>query len=291
MNFAEKLKELRKKKGYSQEQLAEEIGVSRQAITKWETGSGLPDIENIKILAELFKMTIDELIVEGTSVSNEVSHQYESETIYDIDMNKHFDIHAEGVKEIQIISGKDEKLHIKMQSNTIAEIEQLYKIKLEENKNKLDILITKKAELSEKLAKEEVKILIMLPEKYTEHCEIEGNAEIVNVNNLILNRLEFDGRANQIYAKNFRGSLEFNTMSDTEIFAQQIQGRIELYLVKAVAVLHMDKDDTFHTLVKGRKNAIYFSKNNQPCDAFDTTDSDNEICLKGSHAELTIDLM
>ena len=79
MNFAEKLKELRKKKGYSQEQLAEEIGVSRQAITKWETGSGLPDIENIKILAELFKMTIDELIVEGTSVSNEVSHQYESE--------------------------------------------------------------------------------------------------------------------------------------------------------------------------------------------------------------------
>ena len=56
-----------------------------------------------------------------------------------------------------------------MQSNTIAEIEQLYKIKLEENKNKLDILITKKAELSEKLAKEEVKILIMLPEKYTIH--------------------------------------------------------------------------------------------------------------------------
>ena len=43
MNFSEKLKEIRKKEGLSQEQLAEKIGVSRQAITKWETGKGLTD--------------------------------------------------------------------------------------------------------------------------------------------------------------------------------------------------------------------------------------------------------
>ena len=44
MNFADKLKELRKQKGISQEQLAEKIYVSRQAITKWESGNGIPDI-------------------------------------------------------------------------------------------------------------------------------------------------------------------------------------------------------------------------------------------------------
>ena len=57
MDFGQKLKEIRKNEGLSQEQLAEKIGVSRQAITKWETGRGLPDIENMMILAEIFKTT------------------------------------------------------------------------------------------------------------------------------------------------------------------------------------------------------------------------------------------
>lgn len=47
MTFAEKLKSIRKKAGLSQEQLAEKLGVSRQAVTKWETETGIPDIENM----------------------------------------------------------------------------------------------------------------------------------------------------------------------------------------------------------------------------------------------------
>lgn len=47
MTFAEKLKSIRKQAGMSQEQLAEKLGVSRQAVTKWETDSGIPDIENM----------------------------------------------------------------------------------------------------------------------------------------------------------------------------------------------------------------------------------------------------
>ena len=53
MNFSEKLKSKRKEFKMSQEQLAEKIGVSRQAITKWETDDGLPDIENILSIASL----------------------------------------------------------------------------------------------------------------------------------------------------------------------------------------------------------------------------------------------
>ena len=47
MTFAENVKMLRKQAGMSQEQLAEKLGVSRQAVTKWETGAGIPDIQNI----------------------------------------------------------------------------------------------------------------------------------------------------------------------------------------------------------------------------------------------------
>ena len=47
MNLGEKIKECRKQAGFSQEQLAERLNVSRQAITKWETNKGIPDIANL----------------------------------------------------------------------------------------------------------------------------------------------------------------------------------------------------------------------------------------------------
>ena len=54
MTFGEKLKALRVKEEYSQEQLAALLHVSRQAVTKWENDAGMPDIENIKAVADLF---------------------------------------------------------------------------------------------------------------------------------------------------------------------------------------------------------------------------------------------
>ncbi len=54
MDFGKRLKQIRANQGLSQEQLAEKIGVSRQAITKWETNRGLPDIENMIILMPLY---------------------------------------------------------------------------------------------------------------------------------------------------------------------------------------------------------------------------------------------
>ena len=62
MTLGQKLKEIRKKFGLSQEQLAEIMNVSRQAITKWETDAGLPDTENLKELSRIFEISIDYLL-------------------------------------------------------------------------------------------------------------------------------------------------------------------------------------------------------------------------------------
>ena len=62
MGFSENLTELRKLKNYSQEEVAERIGVSRQTLSKYETGESLPDIEKCKQLAEVFSVTVDDLI-------------------------------------------------------------------------------------------------------------------------------------------------------------------------------------------------------------------------------------
>lgn len=56
------LKFFRKKNGYTQEQIAEKIGVSRQAVAKWERGEALPDIENIMALADVYEVTVDSLV-------------------------------------------------------------------------------------------------------------------------------------------------------------------------------------------------------------------------------------
>ncbi|MFD1427863.1 transcriptional regulator with XRE-family HTH domain [Kroppenstedtia sanguinis] len=62
MNFSERLKKEREKRGWSQTDLAEKIHVSRQSVSKWETGLNYPSIEVIIHLSDLFGITIDELL-------------------------------------------------------------------------------------------------------------------------------------------------------------------------------------------------------------------------------------
>ena len=62
MTFGEKLQLLRKSKGMSQEQLAAQAAVSRQAVSKWELGESNPDLENIIQLSNIFGVTTDYLL-------------------------------------------------------------------------------------------------------------------------------------------------------------------------------------------------------------------------------------
>ena len=59
--LANKLYELRKTAGFSQEELAEKLQVSRQAISKWERGEALPDTDNLISIAKLYGVSLDEL--------------------------------------------------------------------------------------------------------------------------------------------------------------------------------------------------------------------------------------
>lgn len=65
MTLAEKLKEARRQSGLSQEQLAEKLSVSRSAIAKWESGKGMPDVENLKAIAKLLNVSVDYLLNDG----------------------------------------------------------------------------------------------------------------------------------------------------------------------------------------------------------------------------------
>lgn len=62
MEFGEKLQELRKNKGLTQEELAEELYVSRTAVSKWESGRGYPSIDSLKDISKFFSVSIDDLL-------------------------------------------------------------------------------------------------------------------------------------------------------------------------------------------------------------------------------------
>ena len=62
MEFNEKIQELRKQKGLTQEELAEKLYVSRTAISKWESGRGYPNLDSLKAIARFFSVTVDELL-------------------------------------------------------------------------------------------------------------------------------------------------------------------------------------------------------------------------------------
>ena len=62
MIFADKLIKLRKRAGYSQEELAEKMGVTRQSVSKWESAQSIPDIEKIIKISELFGVSTDYLL-------------------------------------------------------------------------------------------------------------------------------------------------------------------------------------------------------------------------------------
>ena len=59
--FQDNLLQMRKMKGFTQEEIAEKVGVTRQAVAKWEAGETVPDLDKCKMLAEMFEVSLDDL--------------------------------------------------------------------------------------------------------------------------------------------------------------------------------------------------------------------------------------
>ena len=80
MNLNERIYYCRKKTGLSQEALAEQLGVSRQSISKWENGDAVPEIGKLRLLAKVFGVTIDWLLSEDELEEISVNSEVEKET-------------------------------------------------------------------------------------------------------------------------------------------------------------------------------------------------------------------
>lgn len=78
MQLSEKIMDLRKRSGWSQEELAERLGISRQSVSKWETGESVPDLERIIRMSELWQVSTDYLLKENAALEGDTSTERSS---------------------------------------------------------------------------------------------------------------------------------------------------------------------------------------------------------------------
>ncbi len=102
---ANRLLQYRKQAGYSQEELAEKIGVSRQAVSKWERSEASPDTDNLVVLAELYGVSLDEML--GLKTAKEESHEEPEEVLPEKD-----EVHVSFKDGIHVNSKDGDKVNI-----------------------------------------------------------------------------------------------------------------------------------------------------------------------------------
>ena len=84
MTFGEKLQRLRKEQNWTQEELAEKLMVSRQALSKWESGAAIPDTENVIQISRLFSVSIDYLLNDAYQKEEDVSPSNPNDPMHDV---------------------------------------------------------------------------------------------------------------------------------------------------------------------------------------------------------------
>lgn len=252
-----RIRELRKQANLSQEMMAEKIGVSRQAITKWETGLGVPDIENLVAIADLFKLSLDELM--GRDIEHETlakDYLYESVTEYDIDGKKDFDISFMGANKLMLYAYESEKVKVILLSDTISDIQNELKTKIDDIKWKIDIDIKRVGILSETVAKNELTIKILIPQLYMGEVELNGNTNILELKNLELDNIEFSGKSKEIALENIKSHIEIDTNEDAKLYVKNVEGALDINQLSATSKLYIASTDEFGFVTKGVLNKV-----------------------------------
>ena len=246
MNFSGKLKTLRKQHHLSQEELAEKIHVSRQAITKWESGNGIPDIGNIIAISVLFDESLDVLLKEEKSLLSKHQFLYESKTEYDLDTLKKIDVKIGVAHEVIIEETKDEKIQILLASNKIASLAQQVKVKIVENAKRMDILVKRSSDLSDANSMENLFVLLRIPVKFVADMEIYSKTENLKIRDITFESLEFSGKVSNCFFTNAGGHTELDTNSNLYAEITHYKGKIDFNQLKAISKIKFAENSNYY---------------------------------------------
>lgn len=284
MTLGEKIKELRKKYGFTQEKLAEQLAVSRQAITKWETDGGIPDIENITAIAKLFHVSADYLLSDESSEEASSDYLYDSINTYDIDKPKHFDIHLGSGKKLIVTSCNEEKIKLRLASNTISTVAGDFKLKIDDNRSCIDLDILRKNGIGETKAKEELDIYLCLPKEQVLSFEIAANIETIELRDLKCDNIELDVKTSKVVINNVQSKVEIDCNLDMTVICESLEASLDINQLSSCSRLYLPDSTQFSVKHEGKNNTISFENGEN----FSAENAEKVIELNGRKSELTI---
>ena len=266
MTLGETIKYYRTQLNLSQTELGDRIGVSRQAVTKWETDAGIPDINNIQTLAKVFHISIDTLL------SHEhVQSLYKSKIEYDLAQPMDFDINLSSLGDVLIEGYEGEKLIITLSSSIYKDLQKDFKIKLD--------LETK--EYVTKDQRRNVNISILLPIHYIHKLECDVLPTSMSVSHIHSDSIELDIKTSSLKLMDISGHIEINCNIDMVITIDAVHGKLDLNSVRCSSQLNITSSCLFNTITKGIKTKIIYAGDINE-------DSGNQIELNGIMSELVI---
>ena len=288
MTLEEQIKHYRKQAGLSQEKMAEKIGVSRQAITKWENGTGTPDIANLMAIADLFQISVDELLSNEKSEKKKADYIYESRTEYDINGKKNFDIKLGGAHTVDLKAHNGEKVVVELFSNVYKNLQADYKVKIDDIKNRIDIDLNRVNGASEADAKEILVVHILIPDKYMGKVELSVNAGTLSITDIENEMIEVNGKIGEVNLQGNKSEIEIDSNLDMQINLVSHEGALEINQLSATSRLLVPAGYRFRSAKKGIATYIYYEKQGKKVDDFSDAEADNYIELNGMKSELVI---
>lgn len=274
MTLGKTIKHYRSQLNMSQTELGDKIGVSRQAVTKWETDTGIPDINNIQTLAKVFHISIDTLL------SHNIDTPYASKIEYDLDTSKDFDINLGTLGDVSIEGYEGEKLLIQLSSSSYSDLQKDFKIKFDDNKERLDVDLVTKDHVTKK-QRRDVNLCIMLPIQYIHKIECNVLPSSMSMSHVTSDSIELDIKTSTLDLKDIHGHIEIDCNIDMIINIDTIDGKLDFNAVRCSSQLNITSPSHFKTVSKGIKTKIIYEKDIDE-------ESDNQIELNGIMSELMI---
>lgn len=248
MKLSEKIRTLRKNAGLSQEQLGEKINVSRQAITKWESGDGLPDIYNLVALSNLFSITLDELMAQEKAVADK-RFLYESHVEYDIDRLCKFDMNLYTSADLTIRAYDGEKMQLYAGSREIKDLDKLFKVKVDDNGRSFDVDI--RTSLAKTLCSKSLSLEVLLPQKYIKSIEVAAKTGHMIVRQITAQLIELDTNARELTIDDVHGTVDITGSQDMQITCNTLDGDISVNQTGSVSHLIIPAGTGIRTRCRG----------------------------------------
>ena len=277
MTIGEKIRNLRNGKKMSQAELADSLGVSRQAVTKWETDGGTPEIESLVAIAGTFGTSVDALVKDDLPC-------FSSFIQYDIESKKDFEIELIPSRKV-IVEGHDsEKVRVEMLSDTITSLDSDLKVYIDDKKHDMSIEMRRRNDLTDTDCRNDLFIRIKLPRDLIGGIELKTETRELHLRDFTTEDVEVDGRADAITLKGVHGRAEMDIGNDCIFTAYDLDGSLEINQIGKNSIVKIPKDLRFKAVNDGRKYELSVSEKLSPdnsCEDF--------IELNGMKSKLTIE--